>query len=72
MAISRADFWSFINELVTSNPTMGIPALEDGLVASLLIFNEFLIFLAFERRKGQKGQKGRKGLQALGGISPFS
>ena len=39
MAISRADFWFFITELVTRNPTMGIPALEDGLFANLLIFD---------------------------------
>ena len=39
MAISRADFWSFITELVTRNPNLGIPALEDGLFANLLIFD---------------------------------
>ena len=37
MTISRGDFWFFIIELVTRNPTMGIPALEDGLFANLLI-----------------------------------
>ena len=44
MAISRADFWSFIIELVTINPTMGISALEDGLFANLLIFDYFRVF----------------------------
>ena len=39
MAISRSVFLSFITELLTRNPTMGIPALEDGLFAILLIFN---------------------------------
>ena len=41
MAISRVDFWSFITDLVTRNPTMGIPPLEDGLFANLLIFDYF-------------------------------
>ena len=41
MAISRVDFWSFITELVTRNPTMGIPTLEDGLFVNLLIFDYF-------------------------------
>ena len=45
---------------------MGIPALEDGLFANVLIFDDFQ---DFESRKGRKGHKGRKGLQALGGIS---
>ena len=39
MAISRADFWYFIIELVPRNPNLGIPALEDGLFANLLIFD---------------------------------
>ena len=51
MAISRVDFWSFIIELVKMNPTMGIPALEDGLFAILLIFN-------YLQRKGKgKGKE---------------
>ena len=41
MAISRADFCFFINDLVTSNPNLGIPALEDGFFANSLIFNYF-------------------------------
>ena len=41
MAISRTDFWSFITELVTRNPNLGIPPLEDGLFLNLLIFNLF-------------------------------
>ena len=39
VAICRADFWSFINEIVTRNPNLGRPALEDGLFVNLLIFN---------------------------------
>ena len=42
----RANFWSFISELVTRNPTMAIPALEDGLFANLLIYDYlYYIFL---------------------------
>ena len=37
--MSRADLLSFITELVTRNPNLGIPALEDGLFANLLIFD---------------------------------
>ena len=43
MAISRVNFLSFINELVTRNPTMGTPALEDGLFANLLIFDHLKV-----------------------------
>ena len=40
MAISRADFWSFINELVRRNPTtMGISALDDALFVNFVIFH---------------------------------
>ena len=39
MPICRTDFWSFIIDLVTRNPNLGIPALEDGLVANLSIFD---------------------------------
>ena len=41
MAICRLDFGSFISELVKRNPNLGIPALEDGLVANLVIFDDF-------------------------------
>ena len=41
MAISRPDFWFLITELVKRNPNLGIPALEDGLFAKLLIFGYF-------------------------------
>ena len=41
MAISRHDCWSFITELVTRNPNLGIAALEDGLFVNMLIFNYF-------------------------------
>ena len=44
MAISRTDFWFFIIELVTRNPNMGIPALDDGLFVNLLIFNYFCMY----------------------------
>ena len=38
MAISKADFWSFIIAMSMRNRTMDIPALEDGLFLNLLIF----------------------------------
>ena len=41
MAMSRADFWSFIIDFVTRNPNLGIPALEDRLFANSLIFDYF-------------------------------
>ena len=59
MAISRANCWSFITELVTRNPT-GIPALEDGLFANLLIRLVVLYFL-FGKGKG-KGRERSSGL----------
>ena len=43
MAVSRADVWSFITELVTRNPNLGIPALEDGLFVNLFIFDSLYI-----------------------------
>ena len=71
MAISRADFWSFIIELVTRNPNLGIPALEDGLFANLSIFDYLYHIFVFgkEKRKGkrekkkgkEKGREGKKG-----------
>ena len=42
---SPGDFCSFISELVTRNPTMGIPALEDGLFANLLIFDYLCMYI---------------------------
>ena len=51
MAISRADFWSSINELVTRNPTMGIAALEDGLLMNLLIFDFLCMYMEEVDRK---------------------
>ena len=39
MATSSDDLWYFITELVPINPNLGIPALEDGLFANLLIFD---------------------------------
>ena len=39
MTISKAGFGSFITELVTRNPNLGIPAMEDELFANLLIFD---------------------------------
>ena len=44
MAISRGDFWSFIIELVMRNLNLGIPALEDGLFANLLILDYLWVF----------------------------
>ena len=42
MAISSGDFSYFIIELVTRNPILGIPTLEDGLFANLLIFSYYI------------------------------
>ena len=58
MAISRGDFWSFITELVTRNPNLGIPALEDGLFANLLNFDN--LYYVFLKGKG-KGKGKREG-----------
>ena len=63
MAISRANFLSLIPEFVTRNPTMGIPALEDGLFANLLIFEYlyYLFCLGKEKRREKGREKGREG-----------
>ena len=37
----RAEFWFFITAMCMRNRTMGMPALEDGLFGSLLIFAYF-------------------------------
>ena len=55
MPISRVDFGSFIIELVTRNPNLGIPALEDGFFANLLIFNYL-----YRKRKGKGKRKGNE------------
>ena len=60
MAISRVDFWSFISELVTRNPILGIPALEDGLFANLLIFDYlYYIYIYIFFFKGNAKGKGK-------------
>ena len=59
MAISRADVGSFITELVTRNPTMGIPALEDGLFANLLIFDYLYYIFLFGKGRGKGEGKGK-------------
>ena len=43
MAISRGDLFSFISAMCMRHQTMGIPALEDGLVVKLLIFDSLYI-----------------------------
>ena len=63
MAISFADFGSFITELVTRNPTMGIPALEDGLFANLWIF-DYLYYIFF-KRKGKREGKRERGINCI-------
>ena len=45
MSISRVDFWSFVIEVVTRNPNLGIPALEDGLFVNLLIFDYLSMYI---------------------------
>ena len=84
MAISRAVFLSFVIELATRNPTMGIPALEDGLFPNLLMFDHlYYIFVEERTREGkrevtkgrekerEKGREGKKGrvLRRLRGYS---
>ena len=61
MTISKRDFWSFINELVTRNPNLGIPALEDGLFANLLVFTYlyYIFFCLGRERKGKGKGKGK-------------
>ena len=61
MAISRTDFQSFITELVTRTPTIGIPALEDGLFANLLIFDDLYVFRYFCKGTGREGKGKEKG-----------
>ena len=83
MAICRADFWSFITELVTRNLILGIPPLEDGLFANLLIFDYLYYTFCFcwegkgkraGKREGQKGrEKGReKGKGKREGWCPYT
>ena len=65
MAISRADFWSFIIQFITRNPHLGIPALEDGLFANLLIFDYlYYIFLKVREKRRKKG-KGKENGESL-------
>ena len=60
MVIYRADFCCSIIELVTRNPTMGIPALEDGLFANLLIFDCVYVFRYFCKGNGREGKREEK------------
>ena len=52
-----------VDELVTRNPNLGIPALEDGLFANWLIFD--YLYYSFVRREGkrerEKGKEKGKG-----------
>ena len=62
MAISRPNCWSFISEFVMRNPNLGIPPLEDGLFANLLIFDYLYYIFVFRKEKGKgKGREGKKG-----------
>ena len=62
MAISRADFYFVISELVTRNPNLGISALAHGLFANLLIFNHLSgKGKGKEKGKGKGKREGRKG-----------
>ena len=60
MAISMADCWSLISELVTRNLTMAIPALEDGLFKNLLILYYLYVLRYLCKGKGREGE-GRRG-----------
>jgi len=53
MTIGHLQHWfgSFITELVSRNPTRGIPALEDGSLAKLLILYYFWVLWVFETAK---------------------
>ena len=58
MANSRADFWSFIIELVTRNPNLGLPPLEDGLFANLTIFDYlYYTFCCLGRERKREGKR---------------
>ena len=58
MTISKADFLSFITELVMRNPILGIPPLQDGLFANLSIFYYLYdTFLFFGEGKGKREGK---------------
>ena len=41
-AISRVDFWCFITAMSMRNRTMGILALEDGLLVVILVIFDYL------------------------------
>jgi len=56
MTISKVDLLSFITELVTRNPNLGIPALEDGLFANLLIF-DYSYYISFKREGKREGKR---------------
>ena len=56
MTISKVDLLSFITELVTRNPNLGIPALEDGLFANLLIF-DCSYYISFKREGKREGKR---------------
>ena len=62
MAISRANFWSFISEFIMLNPTVGIPALEDVLFCE---FVGFQLFIGKRKRKteGKIKRETGKGMQ---------
>ena len=74
MAISSSDFWSFASELVTRNPNLGIPALEDGLFANLLVSIIYIVYLFCWEGKGEgKGKgKGKREGKREGTCNPFS
>ena len=61
MTISRTFSCSFITELVTRNPNLGIPALEDGLFAKLLIFNYLYFWEGKRNGKGKGTREAKKG-----------
>ena len=55
-------------ELVARNPNLGIPALEDGLFAILLMFDDLYMFRYFckgtGREKGREKGRGKHGVQS--------
>ena len=81
MAVWPSPGLVLITELVTTNTNLGIPTLEDGLFANLLIFDYLYYIFVFGKgkeakrerkmegkRKGKKERKG-KGKREGKGIS---
>ena len=51
MTISKADFWICITELVTRNPNLGIPALEDVFFSKFVDFRLLILYICEGKRE---------------------